>query len=228
VYRNTLRYPVKVGRPREHNEETRAALRAAAERLLTEGGPAAFSVRAVAHEAGTTTRAVYSLFGSKDGLLVDALAQSAFEFLFTEIDELPVTDDAVSDLLDVGRVFRRLVIEHPAWYRIAFQRVVPGLDPGPELTAARDRAWAQLGARVQRVADMDLLGDKPVSDARVEYNAMLEGLANAELRGTVFPNLPAGREDEVWRAALATVVGGFVSPKPDSPLHAEPTSSVGG
>jgi uncharacterized protein YgfB (UPF0149 family) len=73
---------------------------------------------------------------------------------------------------------------------------------------------------------MDLLGDKPVSEARVEYNAMLEGLANAELRGTVFPNLPAGREDEVWRAALATVVRGFASPKSDSPSHAEPISSV--
>ena len=30
-----------------------------------------------------------------------------------------------------------------------------------------------------------------MNDARVEFNAMLEGLANAELRGTVFPNLPA-------------------------------------
>ncbi len=206
---------------------TRAALRAAAERLLGQGGPAAFSVRAVADEAGTTTRAVYSLFGSKEALLVDALAQSAFEFLFTEMEALPVTDDPVSDLLDVGRVFRRLVIEHPAWYRIAFQRVVPGLDPGPELTVAHERAWAQLRAKVQRVADADLLGDKPVNDARVEFNAMLEGLANAELRGTVFPNLPAGREDESWRAALSTVVGGFALPKSGSPSPAEPVSSVG-
>jgi AcrR family transcriptional regulator len=70
-----------MGRPREHNEQTRAALRAAAERLISEGGPQAFSVRAVAAEVGTTTRAVYSLFGSKEALLVDALAQGAFEYL---------------------------------------------------------------------------------------------------------------------------------------------------
>ena len=73
-----------MGRPREHDEHTRAALRAAAERLVAAGGSAALSVRAVAEEAGTTTRAVYSVFGSKDGLLVDALAQGAFEFLFEE------------------------------------------------------------------------------------------------------------------------------------------------
>ncbi len=199
-----------MGRPREHNDDTRAALRAAAERLITTGGPSAFSVRAVADEAGTTTRAVYSLFGSKDGLLVDALAQSAFEFLYTEIEVLPETDDPVADLLDVGHVFRRLVTEHPAWYRIAFQRVIPGLRPGPELTAARERAWAQLRHRVQRVADAGLADVQSVDTARVEFNAMLEGLANAELRGTVFPNLPAGDEEPAWRSALATVISGWV------------------
>src|SRR6185295_8413429 len=71
----------QVGRPREHDEHTRAALRAAAERLVARGGAGALSVRAVAEEARTTTRAIYALFGSKDGLLVDALAQGAFEFL---------------------------------------------------------------------------------------------------------------------------------------------------
>ena len=43
-----------MGRPRVHDEETRAALRAAAERLVAEGGPGAFSVRAVAEEVGTS------------------------------------------------------------------------------------------------------------------------------------------------------------------------------
>jgi AcrR family transcriptional regulator len=200
----------RVGRPREHDEETRAALRAVAERLVTEGGPAAVSVRAVADSAGTTTRAVYSLFGSKEGLVVDALAQGAFEFLFDEIDKLVETDDPVTDLIDVGvPVFRRLVLEHPARYRIAFQRIVPGLRPGPELTAARERAWNQLNAKVQRLDDAGLLGDKSVREAAVEFNAMLEGLANAELRGAVFRNLPEGDEDRAWRDALATVIDGF-------------------
>lgn len=200
----------RVGRPREHDEETRAALRAVAERLVTEGGPAAFSVRAVADDAGTTTRAVYSLFGSKEGLLVDALAQGAFEFLFEEIDKLVETDDPVADLIAVGvPVFRRLVLEHPARYRIAFQRIVPGLHPGPELTAARTRAWNQLNAKVQRLDDAGLLGDKGVREAAVEFNAMLEGLANAELRGSVFRNLPEGGEELAWRNALATVIDGF-------------------
>jgi len=199
-----------LGRPREHDEDTRVALRDAAERLVAEGGPAAFSVRAVAGEAGTTTRAVYALFGSADALLVDALAQAAFEFLADGIDKLEPTDDAVADLVNVGvHVFRRLVIEHPALYRIAFQRIVHNLRPGPELTAARERAFAALLGRVERLRDAGGLGGKEAREAAVEFNAMLEGLANAELRGAVFRNLPEGREQEAWRAALTTLVRGF-------------------
>jgi AcrR family transcriptional regulator len=199
-----------MGRPREHDEHTRAALRAAAERLVADGGVAAFSVRAVADQAGTTTRAVYSLFGSKDGLLVDALAQGAFDYLTEGIDALGDTDDPVADLIAVGvSVFRGLVREHPALYRIAFQRIVPGFQAGPEVTAARQRAWARLTAKIQRLKDAGLLDHRPVAEAAVEFNAMLEGLANAELRGRALSLLPEGAEEEAWRNALATLIRGF-------------------
>jgi AcrR family transcriptional regulator len=202
-----------MGRPREHNEATRAALRLAAERLLAEGGPEAFSVRAVAAEVGTTTRAVYSLFGSKEGLLIDALAESAFEFLADNIAALDTTSDPVDDLVAVGvPVFRTLVLEHPALYRVAFQRTIPGFRAGPEVTAARTRAFAGLLSKVEPLEEAGLLGCKSVQ-AAVEFNAMLEGLANAELRGAVLANLPAGNEEEAWRHALTTVIAGFSASK---------------
>jgi AcrR family transcriptional regulator len=189
-----------MGRPREHDERTRADLLAAAERIVADGGPAALSVRAVAAAAGTTTRAVYSLFGSKDGLLAEALARGAFEFLRAEIDKLEETDDPAADLIDVGvLVFRRLVREHPALYRIAFQRVVPGLEASSELIAARQQAWDQLVTKVERLERADLLGAKPASEAAAEFNSMMEGLANAELRGSVLRLLPEGSEEEAWR-----------------------------
>jgi AcrR family transcriptional regulator len=204
-----------MGRPREHDDDTRLALLEAAERIVSERGPGALSVRSVADAAGTTTRAVYSLFGSKDGLLVQALARDAFEFLYTEIGRLEETDDAAADLVDVGVLaFRRLVREHPALYRIAFQRIVPALDAGPELAAARQKAWVQLVAKVERLEQADLLGDKPPEEAAVELIAMMEGLGNAELRGAVLRLLPEGHEEEFWRTALTTLVRGFAAPTP--------------
>jgi AcrR family transcriptional regulator len=198
-----------VGRPREHNESTREALRAEAERIVAEHGLAALSVRAVAEAARTTTRAVYSTFGSKEGL-VDALAQTAFEFLYVEIDKLPKTDDPIRDAVEMAvKVFRRLALDHPVLYRIAFQRVAPGLRAGPEVIAARQRAFAQLQGIVGRLERAGVLGRTSLQDATVAIEAMMEGLANAELRRRTLPILPAGKEKQAWRRALTTLIRGF-------------------
>ena len=201
-----------MGRPKEHDESTRAALLAAAEQIVANRGAGALSVRAVADAAGTTTRAVYSLFGSKDGLLVEALARDAFEYLHTEIGNLHETADPASDLIDVGLlVFRRLVRDHPALYRIAFQRIVPGLEAGPELAATRQRAWEQLVAKVERLRPSGLLGNKSAPEAAVEFIAMMDGLGSAELRGAVLRLLPEGNEEKAWHDALTTVIRGWAA-----------------
>jgi AcrR family transcriptional regulator len=198
-----------VGRPREHDEATRELLRAAAERIVAEEGLGGLSVRAVADAAGTTTRAVYSTFGSKDGL-VDALARTAFDFLHTEIEKLPKTEDPINDLIDMAiKVFRRLALEHPVLYRISFQRIAPALRAGPEVTAARQRAFAQLQDRIRRLERAGLLGRTSLHDATVAIEAMMEGLANAELRGRTLPILAAGKEKQAWRRALVTLIRGF-------------------
>jgi len=54
-----------MGRPREHDDATAAALLAAAEWILEEEGLQALSLRRLAEAADTTTRAVYSLFGNR-------------------------------------------------------------------------------------------------------------------------------------------------------------------
>jgi AcrR family transcriptional regulator len=204
-----------VGRPKEHDEDTRVALSAAAERLVAEGGPEALTVRATAGAADTTTRAVYSLFGSKEGL-VDALAERAFELLHAGLDELPETDEPAADLVEVGvGVFRAFVLEHPSLFRLAFQRIVPGLRAGPEVTEARQRTLARLEARIQRVAHAGLLADTPVRDATVQFNAMCEGLANAELRAGTLRILPEGDEERAWRDGLLTLIRGFRAPTRD-------------
>lgn len=199
-----------MGRPREHDDETREALRAAAERLFERHGPAGVSVRAVANEVGTTTRAVYSLFGSRDGLLVDALAQQAYELLTAALNAHPETDDPIADVIDMApSVFRRFVLEHPALFRITFQRAVPNHEPGPELLAARAAGFARLTQKIERLALAGLLKRKPASRAVIEYQAMCEGLANFELRAPTMRILPEGQEEAAWRDAFTGLVRSF-------------------
>ena len=89
-----LRYAVEQWADAESTTTTTAAaLLDAAERTIAEGGVDALSLREVATSAGTTTRAIYSLFGSKDGL-VGALGVRAFNLLQREVEALPATDSA--------------------------------------------------------------------------------------------------------------------------------------
>jgi AcrR family transcriptional regulator len=184
------RYPVNVGRPKEHDERTAAALLDAAERSIQARGVEAVSVRWVAEQIGTTTRAVYSLFGSKDGLLV-ALGVRAFGMLGEAVRALPETEDPARDLVEGGvLVFRRFVVDHPILFRIGFGRgVVP-----PELAAQFEGGTpgcpGGLVAKVERLDQPGLLRGRTVWEAVSHFHALCEGSAELELRR----NLPPGQK----------------------------------
>jgi AcrR family transcriptional regulator len=208
-----------MGRPKEHGERTALALLQAAERAIQAGGVEAVSVRGVAEEAKTTTRAVYSLFGSKDGLLV-ALGARAFEMLGPAVRALPETDDPAADLVEAGAaVFRRFVTEHPILFRIGFQHRLAPPPRVAEFDAARLDALAGLAAKVTRLNRAHLLGGRTAADAIAYFDALCEGLADIELRGT----FPRGDEERIWRDALTALVAGLALPARPARPSAAPT-----
>ena len=198
-----------MGRPRAHADRTARALLDAAERIVEAEGVGALSVRHVAEAAGTTTRAVYSLFGSKDGL-VSALGSRAYELLRGGLEELPTTDDPAADLVEAGlRVFRRFAVEHPSLFRVGVQRTLEGPGYAPiDRAEARD-AWVGLEAKIARLE----LGGRSVHEAATEFHALCEGLAALELRCM----LPAGREEAAWRDGLGALVRGFAADRDEEP-----------
>ena len=181
------------------------ALLAAAERLIDTHGPDAASVRAVADAVGTTTRAVYSVFGSKHGLL-EALATRLFEVLSDAIDAVPRTEDVAGDLVEAGvRAFRQTALDHPSLYRLVFVQVVPDLELGSEFGAVATAAFARLEQLIARIDEAGALGARSVGDAAVAFHSLTEGLATVELRGEMLD--PTTRR--VWRDALASIVRGW-------------------
>jgi AcrR family transcriptional regulator len=193
-----------VGRPKEHDDTIRLALLDAAERLITEGGASALSVRAVADEVGTTTRAVYSLFGSKAGLL-EALAIRLFELLSAAVNAVALTKDPIADVVTASLVgFRRTALTHTALYNLVFLRVVPDLQLGDEFAAIATQTFTQLDVLVGRL-------NKRPSRAKTTFNAQLihaltEGLAGMELRGSLGPPAKAER---IWRDSIKTMCQGI-------------------
>jgi AcrR family transcriptional regulator len=166
-------------------------------------------VRRVADAIGTTTRAVYSGFGSKEGLL-NALAQRCFDLLRDAITVLPETSDPARDLIDAAiKVFRPMAIEHPSMFALAFLRAVPDLKFNETTHAAAREGLLLLRQRVQRLADSGLLGGRDVALTTAQFNAMCQGMAATELRNAAF----LGRNPtRAWRSAFEALVNGFAIP----------------
>jgi AcrR family transcriptional regulator len=194
-----------MGRPREHDERTREALLAAAERLVAEQGIGAIGVRSVAVRAGTTTRAVYAVFGSKEAL-VQALAERAFELLIQQVDAVPLSDDPGEDLV-AGAVhgFRAFAVEHPDLLRLVFAAWSPGVPFSAQTEATRLAAYARLILRVQRARDADLLGAHPTHEVALLWDAMCSGLALREVCGLIEPS----QAERIWTDALRALLAGL-------------------
>jgi AcrR family transcriptional regulator len=176
----------------------------AAESLAQEQGAAAVSVRTVAEAAGTSTRAVYSLFGAKAGLL-DALAGRFFELLAEAVDAVPSTDDPVADVVTASLDgFRRTALGHPALYAIVFLQAVPDLQRGPRYQQSAAAAFGRLVTLVGRVEAAGAWGPHGPEQAARAVHALTEGLATVELRGGLAP-----APEAVWRSAVTALLRGL-------------------
>lgn len=192
-----------MGRPREHDALTRLALLKAAESLVARGGLDAVSVRAVAEEIGTSVRAVYSVFGSKEGL-IRGLAERGFQLLMNQVDSAPSTLDPATDLVAAALSgFRPFAIEHPDLFRLLF--IWPGIDLGPDVGAAGKVAFGRLDARLESARLAGLLPDRPFSELRLEFHALCQGLASLELCG-VIAGAPA---DRLWADSIDDLLTGW-------------------
>lgn len=208
---------VKVGRPVQHDDRTRALLLSVAEDLLDESGVDAISVRVVAQRAGTSTRAVYSLFGAKEGLLA-ALAEHGFNTLGDLVRNIPLTDDPIADLVAAAmQGFRAWTLAHRALYRLTFDRMMTGADADRRVTCAASAALEHLRVRVVRAADAGVLGGRDVEDVITEFHALCEGIATIELRGM----LPPDKAERLARDAFEVLVRGMANPVTENPVYSE-------
>jgi AcrR family transcriptional regulator len=188
-----------------YDERTAGELLEAAERIVHEEGLDALSVRRVAKAIEVTTRAVYSVFGSKDALVV-ALGARAFRLLEDALDALPATSDPADDVVEAGvLVFRRFVLVHPALLRIGFQHEGVSPELACQFRDAADHAFEGLQGRFARLADAGQLGSRGIKEAICAFNALCEGLAALELRG----QMPPPEAERLWRDALGALVAGW-------------------
>ena len=192
-----------MGRPKEHDDATRERLLQAAERLSATKGFDALTVRAVAEEAGTTTRAVYALFGSKAGL-----EQALHQAMYTRLRDLERgrrrCEEPRADLLELALAYRRWAVERPERYAAAIHRLGQPRRPASEAGMAVSReALDELITVVHRCHDAGVLAVDP-EEAVSHMRAVAHGLAEFENLGLLGPD-----PERQWRTVISAMLDGY-------------------
>ncbi|WP_193661916.1 TetR/AcrR family transcriptional regulator [Nocardioides kribbensis] len=168
-----------MARPRVYDDRLRGALVAAAAASIAEGGVDGLSLRAVAAAAGTSTNAVYTLFGGKEHLVAAVLEEASEGFAAAQ-RAVGATDDALADLLALGHAYRDWALAHPELYTVLMGGRV-------RAEGLRGRRWVEdptavpLVTAVRRAGSAGLLRSDDPEQVAVTLWAGVHGMVSLEI-----------------------------------------------
>ncbi len=162
-----------------HDAALREALLQTTSRLVAEQGVQALAVRTAASAAGTSTSAVYALFGGREQLLSAVAAEAVARFA-AHLAAVPAADDPAAHLLDLGRAYRASALAEPHFYRVMFDA-----GPGRLREAVQDlpSTFAVLLDAVQACIDANLCACADAEQMASTLWALVHGLVELELAG---------------------------------------------
>ena len=197
-------------RAKQRTPELRDRVLGVAVELLTNEGTAGFTTRRVARGAGTSTPAVYELFGDKAGLVREVFFEG-FRMLRRRFDELDQSDDPRADLVSVIEVFRAFVRDNPVLADVMFSRPFADFDPGPGELRAGSAVRELIVATVTRCTDAGVL-DGNQADISHALLALAQGLASQETAGWLGTSKVS--MDRRWALAVSAMLNGLSPGEP--------------
>ena len=200
-------------RPKVHDAALRLRLLECAGTALSTGGLAALSLRTLAAAVGTSTTAVYALFGGKPGLL-EALHAEAFSRMGARLGAVPAGPDPVEDLIALGRAYRDAALADPHFYDVMFGGALPAGERWWTVAAPAFRPVVELVERA--VAGGALRPGTEPATVSLALWATVHGLVSLRLRGLHPADAPT--PDEVFDLALRAAVAGWCPA--EHPAHA--------
>jgi AcrR family transcriptional regulator len=163
--------------PKPLDPEVRTALIEAAARLLAEDGPGALTTRRLAAEVGTSTMAVYTYFKGMDELR-HAVRLEGFDRLAAFLEDVPVGDDPLGELVDLGGAYFTNAITNPHLYRFMFME--KPIDDDPEVGIG---TFERLVAGVDRAVKAKVLDPGDPWDLAQQLWASTHGVVTLYLAG---------------------------------------------
>lgn len=168
-----------MGRVKTYDQALRQRLITVAADVLGSDGPSGLTLRRVASDAGTSTTAVYDLFGDKDQLLT-AMYVEGFAQLGTALTRAR-RGPSLEALGSMGMAYRRSALARPHLYALMFGREAP--DAGAQAVA--DSAYTPLVEGVQECLDDGTLRGGTAERIASFLWAVSHGRVSLELAGLV-------------------------------------------
>ncbi len=182
----------------------------AAGRILTEKGAEALTMRNLAGRIGTSTKVLYTLFKSKEGL-ANALFIEGFRLLDTYLDAVPDTLAPVPKVIELGHAYFRNALTNAHYYGVMYLQVIPGFQPSPEAFSHGVHSFGTLVRAVQACIDA---GDFPRESPRhlaLSLTSAAHGVASLYLSGRL-RNPETGQPDlELARSLFEATFGDLVA-----------------
>ncbi|WP_232663907.1 TetR/AcrR family transcriptional regulator [Pseudonocardia sp. TRM90224] len=192
-----------MARPKLHDEKLRRRLLERAGIIVSTEGVEQLSMRTLAAACGTSTTAVYALFGGKSGL-VTALFDDAFRRLGTRLAAVAPGVDAVDHVVQMGLAYRDSAVSEPHLFTLMFAGRT-GLPAASEARTAAGTALGPLREAVDRAVDERFLrADTDATTASLTLWTTVHGWVSLQLRGF----LPPGSDGRL-EAALRAVLDGW-------------------
>lgn len=188
----------------------RQALVDAAGRIIRSEGPHALSVRRLAEAVGTSTQALYTDFGGKEGV-VRAVYLEGFARLTAAMRAVAPSDDPVADLLALGRAYRSAAQASPHLYDIMFGRSIAEFECTDADRAESLDSFVCLIEGVQRALDAGRLAAESAEAVAGHLWIVVHGAVSLELAGYGRPGGSAPDDlDRAYEVTLRRAVSPFL------------------
>ncbi|MDR6912038.1 AcrR family transcriptional regulator [Rhodococcus fascians] len=195
-----------MARPRIHDAELRTRLLEAAAETVARHGVDSLSLRKLAAAQGTSTTAIYSLFGGRAELLV-ALFGASFSSFGDAQRSVPVTGESEVDLRELAFAYRRWAMANPHLYAVMFGGVLGSVDVSDQAHLAA-AAMDPLRAAVASAVEAGAMSGASVDVISHSFWAIVHGLVSLEL------SIPGMADDEdrrvMFDAGAASVLRGWM------------------
>lgn len=172
-------------RPKLHDEALAEELLQQAAAMIAQGGSENLSVRKVSQAAGTSTSAVYSLFGSREALVAAVYERAVRGFAASQ--QLDPGLNPQEELLILGIRYRAWALDNPNLYPVMFGGKHG--TPTDEMRSFSESILKPLFRAVQRAIDSGYLRPGSAQQISLCVWAQVHGYVALELSGLFQPRV---------------------------------------